>query len=79
MGSDQFFVARVGSVIFGLGLENFPLKIPYFKFFNFIHLGTKKISSSRVKKYSDQKRFTLLFTAGQKYVGVEKGRVRAQL
>jgi len=33
MGPGQFFVARVGSAIFGLGLENFPLKIPKFSIF----------------------------------------------
>jgi len=32
-GSSQFFVAGVGSAIFGLGLENFPLKMPNFSFF----------------------------------------------
>jgi len=34
MGLGQFFVAWVGSAIFGLGLENFPLKISNFSIFS---------------------------------------------
>jgi len=37
MGSGQNFLTQVGSAIFGLGLENFPLNIP-----NFFQLGQKK-------------------------------------
>jgi len=33
MGPGQLFVARVGSAIFGLGLENFPQKSQIFQFF----------------------------------------------
>jgi len=29
-GSDQFSVARVGSAIYGLALENFPYKCQFF-------------------------------------------------
>jgi len=46
-------------------LENFPPK--RLKLFA---IRAKKISSSRVKKYSGQGRVSPLFTAGQKYAQV---------
>jgi len=65
VGSGQIFIARIGSVIFGLGLalENFPLKS---QIFNFLPFGSKK--SHRVAFKSTQA--SLLFTAGQKYARV---------
>jgi len=39
VGWGQLFVARVGSAIHGLGLENFRKKV---KFFNFFLFGSKK-------------------------------------
>jgi len=53
VGSGQFFVAWVGSAIYGLDLENFPF-------------GSKKIASGWVRKYPGQSRVSLLFIAGQK-------------
>jgi len=61
--SGQFFVARVSHLCFGVGFRKFPLKMSNFSIFS---LGVKKISSGRVKKYPDQRRVGLLFTAGQK-------------
>jgi len=51
VGLAQFFVARVGSAIYGLGLEHFPQKS---EIFHFIPFGTKKLlwvgsKSTRVK------------------------------
>jgi len=53
---------QVGSDIFDLGmdLEIFPSE-------------SKKMSSGQAKKYPDQSRVGLLFTAGQKYVWVRSG------
>jgi len=64
-GSGSKFLTRVGSAIYGLGLnlENFPKNVNFFNFFCF---GSKKISSGRVGKYPGQRRVGLLFTAGQK-------------
>jgi len=70
VGSGQFFVAQVGSAIFGLGLENFPQKSQIFQFFSF---RVKKISSGQVKKYSGQRWVSLLFTVGQNYAWVGSG------
>jgi len=39
-GSGQFLVAQVGSAVFGLGLENYPLKLQNFSIF--FPLGQKK-------------------------------------
>jgi len=48
VGSDQFFVARVGSAIFGLGLLlEFSPKNP--KFFNFFPLDKKNLIRSDQK------------------------------
>jgi len=58
----QFFVAQVGSAIYGLGLENSPLKMLNFPVF-----------SGWVKKYLGQRRVGLLFTTGQKYGRVGSG------
>jgi len=65
-----FCSGRIGSAIFGLSLENFPLKS---QIFNFFHFGSRKISSGLVKKYLSQIRVSLLFTEGQKnaWVGFE--------
>jgi len=65
MGLGQKFLTRVGSAIYGLGLnlENFPKKHQIFQFFT---LRVKKISSGRVRKYPGRRRVDLLFTAGQK-------------
>jgi len=54
--SGQYFIAWVGSAIFGLGFGKFPLKISNFSIFFFC-----------VKKYLGQRRVGLLFTVGQKY------------
>jgi len=70
-GSRSKFVdpGRVGSAIYGLGLdlENFPQKMSNFS------IGWKKISSGRVKKYQGQWRVSLLFTVDQKYAQVGLG------
>jgi len=72
MSSGQFFVAPVGSAIYGisLGLENFSKNV---KFFNFFPFRSKKISSGRIKKYPGrvkkylgQRWVGLFFTGGQK-------------
>jgi len=67
VGSGQFFVALVGSgqpsMVLAWVLKIFPKNI---KFFNFFPLGSKTISSGRVKKYPGQRLVGLLFTAGQK-------------
>jgi len=57
-GTKIFDPGRVGSAIYGLGLnlENF----------NFFPFGSKKISLGRVRKYPGRRRVSLLFTAGQK-------------
>jgi len=65
-GSKIFVPGQVGSTIYGLGLKNFPWKCQIFQFLPF---GSKKISSGQVKKYPGQRRFSLLFTAGQKCQG----------
>jgi len=67
--SGQFFAARVGSAIFGLGLglENFPQKSQIFKFFS---PRVKKIALGWVKKYPGQSQVSLLFTGDQKYARV---------
>jgi len=51
-------------------LGKFPLKNPNFSIFS---LGVKKISSGWVKKYPNQRRVGILFTAGQKYTVVGSG------
>jgi len=61
-----------GLVIFTPGLENFPQKSLIFQFFD---LWVKKISTSWVKKYSDQSQDGLLITTGQKYPRVSFGPV----
>jgi len=43
--SGQIFIAQVGSIIFGLGFRNFPLKIPNFLIFSH---QIKKITSGQV-------------------------------
>jgi len=57
----QFFVAQVGSAIFGSGLEIFPTK--------------NQIFSLRVwvKKYPGQRTVGLLFTVGQNHARVGLG------
>jgi len=66
MGPGQKFLTRVGSAIYGLGLEfgKFPLKTSNFSIF--FPSDQKKIASGRVGKYPGQSRVDLLFTAGQK-------------
>jgi len=59
--SGQFFVALVGSAIFGLGLDNFPKKS---KNFQFLPFGSKS---------PGQRWVGLLFTAGQNYARVGSG------
>jgi len=56
VGPGQFFVAQVGSAIYGLGLN----------LENFFPFGSKEISSGWVRKYSGQRRVGLLFTTDQK-------------
>jgi len=53
---------RVGSAIFGMGLENFPKKSQIFNFFPF---RSKKFLC-RIQKYPGQRWVGLLFTAGSK-------------
>jgi len=73
IGSGQIFVARVGSVIFGLGLDfkNFLLKSQIFQFFP---VNQNKISSGRVKQYPGQRLVGILFTSGQKYARFGSGK-----
>jgi len=54
---------RVGSAIYGLGLEYFLQKRQIFQFFPF---GSRKIPLGQVKKYPGQGQVGLLFTAGQR-------------
>jgi len=63
---------RVRSAIFalGFGFENYPLKS---QIFQFVPIWVKKISSGWVKKYPDQRRVGLFFTAGKKYAWVGSG------
>jgi len=76
VGLGQFFMARVGSAIYGLGLnlENFPLKYQIFQFFS---LQAKKNLFGLGQKVPGSK-------AGQPYLLQVKsklgsGRVRAHL
>jgi len=72
IGPGQVFDAQVRSgqvshLWFRFGFGKFPLKIPNFS------LWIKKIASDWIEKYPVQRRFRLLFTAGQKYAWVRTG------
>jgi len=62
MGPGQKFLTRVGSAIYGLGLnfKNFPKKCQIFQFF--FLFGQKKL----LQVGSESTRVGLFFTAGQK-------------
>jgi len=67
VGSDQFFVARVGlGQTFIVWVWILKISSKNVKFFNFLPFGSKKIALGRVRKYPGQSRVGLLFTAGQK-------------